>query len=151
MGRDAVLYTLCYLRELTSGILTCQKLLDYASSGLSFVCSTNPLDCGALVIPPEDRSCGQAIDTRFVVMVLNLIRRSPMVITRQAVNLWKRQILASHGPSLKWWCSLPHDQTGIWTLASRSGCGEGRFVDVISLVPGSVFESNNCHWSGHQL
>lgn len=63
------------------------ELLDHASSGLSFVCWTTPLDCGALVILPEDRSCDQAIDTQFVVMVLNLIRRSPMVITRQAVYL----------------------------------------------------------------
>jgi hypothetical protein len=59
---------------------------------------------GALVILPEDRSIGQAIDTYFVVMVLNSIRRSPMIITRQAVYFRGELILASHGPSPKW-CS----------------------------------------------
>lgn len=153
VGWDAVLYTFCD----TSGSLPLElshvmisELLDYASSGLSLVCSTTPLDCGALVILPEDPSCGQAIDTQFVVMVLNLIRHSPMMIARQVVYLWKGLILASHGPSPKWCSNLPHDQTGIWTLALRSGCGEGKVVDVISLVPGSVSEMNCCHWSRHQ-
>jgi hypothetical protein len=66
---------------------------------------------GALVILPEDRSVGQAIDTYFVVMVLNSIRRSPMIITRQAVYFQRELILASHGPSPKW-CSNSSPRSG---------------------------------------
>lgn len=89
-GRGAtVLYLSCYLKELTFralGHVIGVGALFHSSSGLSFVCSTTPLGCGALVILAGDRSAGQAIDTYFVVMVLNPIQHNPMVITPQAVD-----------------------------------------------------------------